>query len=421
MQRQNRRSDLRLERPGDRPRVRFIKRQVLHLLVVGLAVVGLLGLTSCSLPQVRAEDRIFLDLSLDFLDTYELPTAEVNGIPIGGLSGVVYDRGRDRFYAISDDRSNYAPARFYTLRMALEEKEGAIAIQQVEVESATTLTADGEPYPEGAIDAEGIALSPRQSLFISSEGVADEGIPPFVNEFDLGTGELRRQLRLPERYVPQVVEDQPQGVQNNAGFESLALSSVGFEANYQEPFRLFVATESALQQDRPPGESLNTVEQLLSSEPSEVQGRNRVMHYLVGENQETLLSEHLYLMEPDPAGAISNGLSELLVLDQGGHFLSLERSFGRSGFGVKLFQLAMGSATDTSGIATLSGAIDGLVPIRKRLLLDLNTLGIRLDNLEGMTLGPRLPDGSDSLILLSDNNFSPDQVTQFLLFRLRQP
>src|SRR5579883_3148721 len=32
----------------------------------------------------------------------------------------------------------------------------------------------------------------------------------------------------------------------------------------------------------------------------------------------------------------------------GGHFLSLERSFGINGFSVKLFQLAMSNATDTS-------------------------------------------------------------------------
>ena len=37
-----------------------------------------------------------------------------------------------------------------------------------------------------------------------------------------------------------------------------------------------------------------------------------------------------------------------------------------------------------------------------------------------MTLGPRLPDGRQSLLLVSDNNFTtnPPQVTQFLLFAL---
>ena len=54
----------------------------------------------------------------------------------------------------------------------------------------------------------------------------------------------------------------------------------------------------------------------------------------------------------------------------------------------------------------------------KTLLLDLRTLGIPLDNVEGMTLGPKLPDGRQSLVLVSDNNFAASQFTQFLLFAL---
>jgi len=41
-----------------------------------------------------------------------------------------------------------------------------------------------------------------------------------------------------------------------------------------------------------------------------------------------------------------------------------------------------------------------------------------IDNLEGMTLGPPLPDGSTSLWLLSEDNFDDDQTTQVWLFRL---
>ena len=50
------------------------------------------------------------------------------------------------------------------------------------------------------------------------------------------------------------------------------------------------------------------------------------------------------------------------------------------------------------------------------LPLDLRTLGIPLDNVEGMTLGPTLPDGRRSLVMVSDNNFAASQFTQFLLF-----
>ena len=58
------------------------------------------------------------------------------------------------------------------------------------------------------------------------------------------------------------------------------------------------------------------------------------------------------------------------------------------------------------------GAVD------KTLLLNLDDLGIPLDNVEGMTLGPKLPDGRQSLVMVSDNNFATSQFTQFLLFAI---
>ncbi|TVQ07718.1 MAG: endonuclease/exonuclease/phosphatase, partial [Leptolyngbya sp. DLM2.Bin27] len=56
---------------------------------------------------------------------------------------------------------------------------------------------------------------------------------------------------------------------------------------------------------------------------------------------------------------------------------------------------------------------------RKQLVLDFADTPLAVDNLEGMTLGPRLPDGSQSLIVVSDNNFEGDRATQLLLLRLQ--
>lgn len=52
----------------------------------------------------------------------------------------------------------------------------------------------------------------------------------------------------------------------------------------------------------------------------------------------------------------------------------------------------------------------------KQLLLDFADLGLTLDNIEGMTFGPQLPDGRQSLVVVSDNNFSETQFTQVLTF-----
>jgi len=387
--------------------------------LAGLAIALLVLLTGCSLPQVSVEERLFLDLSVDFLGAYELPQQTIEGVPLGGLSGLTYDRERDRFYAISDDRSDRGAARFYTLLLTVKPDEPPsatadtapavpIKIDRVTVEKPTLLLAeDGVPYPSSTIDAEGIALSPRQTVFISSEGVPVDGILPFISEFDLATGQWTSSLPIPAQYVPRIVDNQPQGVQNNLGFEGLTLGGSSTSGGYREPFRIFVSTESALMQDLNPA----TPNQVVPI---------RLLHYLVSEGLPLLLSEHLYFPDPTPQGTGYAGLTEILALDQGGHFLSLERSFDPlSGVSVRLFQMAMGGATDISSIVSLKGDLSAIQPIRKKLLLDLKDLGIRLDNLEGMTLGPQLPDGTQSLVLVSDDNFNPAQITQFLLFRLR--
>ena len=57
---------------------------------------------------------------------------------------------------------------------------------------------------------------------------------------------------------------------------------------------------------------------------------------------------------------------------------------------------------------------------RKSLLLQLPSTinGQPLDNVEGMTLGPTLPDGRQSVLLVSDNNFTAGQASQVLLLAL---
>jgi hypothetical protein len=381
-------------------------KPLLLVLVLGL---GLLT-SACGLPQVTAEERLFLNLSADFLGEYELPKQAFADTPVGGLSAIAYDRRRDRFYALSDDRSEQAPARFYTLKLDLDSTNPSQPkLRQVTIEKVTTLkAADGQPFARFTIDPEGLVLSPSDSIFVSSEGVTREGVPPFVSEFDLQTGQWRRSLVIPERYLADASEEskQTRGIRDNQGFESLTLNPGGYGATAVEPFRLFTATESPLAQD------------LDRTDPKRPLA-NRMLHYMVEDGRSLLVSEHFYPLEPTPTAAFSHGLTELLAIDQGGHFLSLERSFGLTGFKVKLFQLASGGATDTSAIASLKGGAKGIQPIRKKLLLDLSTLGIRLDNLEGMAIGPRLPDGSQSLILVSDDNFQAKQVNQFLLLRLK--
>lgn len=365
--------------------------------VVSIGLICFL-VSSCAVPQVSAEERLFLDLSVDAVDHWVLPTASFDGTDVGGLSAIAYDRNRNQYYALSDDRQR---PRFYTLTLDLS----PTAIGNVTVKNVTLLT-DKTGAEIAPLDAEGLALTPSDTLIISSEGSFKQQIPPQIQEFDRTTGQLKNTLRVPDRYLfgTESTADQTQGIQENIGFEALTISAPG--GSY-EPFRLFVATEGPLYQD-------------LDVDP-EIPFKNRWLHYLIDSDlastgQSTLLSEHWYAMDAAPLGAVVNGLSEILSVDVAGHFLAIERAFGLQGMSIKLYQLATGVASDTSTISSLQGDTSGLTPIRKRLVADLTPL--KPDNLEAMTLGPKLQDGSQSLIMVSDNNFDPHQETQIWLFKL---
>ena len=378
------------------------------LCLVGIAIF----LTSCS-PAIPGEisSRIFNKLSIEYIGAYQVPNdLMVKNTRVGGLSGLTYDRQRDRFYAISDDRGEQAPARFYTLKLNLDKTNPQqVKFKQVDITDVTLLkNSNGETYPRGETDTEAIALTPQSSVFISSEGDRNKNIPPFINEFDLKTGKVKQALPIPQRYLPNT--ESKRGVQNNLAFEGITLSPTGTLPASGEALRLFAATESVLMQDKEVTKVGNN---------GKIPGaKNRWLHYLISDRAE-IISEHLYQLDSPPLGAIEHGLPEIQSIDTSGHFLTLERSFGLFGFRAKLFQTTMAGATDTSKIASFKGNTT-IQPIQKQLAFDLQQLNIYIDNLEGMALGSRLPDGSQTLLLVSDNNFSSRQITQFLLFKFKQ-
>ncbi len=381
--------------------------------LVGLS--GLLAslsfvLSGCNLPQVSAEDRLFLPLQVELLDVATLPAQTFEATPVGGLSAIAYDAQREVFYAVSDDRGGLAPPRFYTLAIQTDFSEPTTpTIAAVTVKAVTTLKdRDGNEYARDRLDPEALVLSPRQTVLIASEGVAASQAPPALNEYDLATGVLKTEFRLPQRFIPAEATEEPGtaiGVRDNQGFEAMALGPTSSAGEF-EPFRIFPATESALAQDYDPDPANPLV--------------SRFLHYLIGPDQASFIAEYAYPLSLEPLGAVANGLTALVAIDQGGHFLALERVYGIRGFEIKLFQLATGGATDISTSVSLP-PLEGIRPIQKQLVVDFANLELpveALDNLEGMTLGPPLPDGSASLWLISDNNFSDEQTTQVWLFRL---
>jgi 3-phytase len=197
--------------------------------------------------------------------------------------------------------------------------------------------------------------------------------------------------------------DHSTGIRSNLAFESATLPPDG---NF-----LFTGSENALYQDGPAATTAN-------GSPS------RIMRYDLQTGK--LDRQWVYWTDPvlEPSRVFSvNGLDELLAMNNE-FLIAMERSFSvggtatGTGNSIKLYKVALPGATDINGVSSVESKLDQIRPAQKTLLLDLDTLGIPLDNVEGMTLGPALPDGRRALVLVSDNNFAASQFTQFLLFAL---
>jgi 3-phytase/alkaline phosphatase D len=333
---------------------------------------------------------------LEFLGVSTLPAAmPFEGTVVGGLSSWAYDAARDVYYALSDDQGGTftptsTPARFYTLRVDLS--DGSLGAGDVTVVDVTTLLgANGQPFPARSLDPEGLTLTRDDTLIITSEGIAP-AIAPFVREFDL-SGHQLADLSVPDAFTPNAAGTH--GVRFNLGFEAAAVAPNG-------QF-LFVGAENAVVQDGPAAS-------IATGSPA------RLLRYHDGQ------VDRQYVYQTDPVVAPSsiftvNGLVELLPLNNQ-FLLAMERSFSVGvGNDIRIYRVALPGATDVNGVDDLD-QISHVTPAQKTLLLDLDVLGLTLDNIEGMTLGPRLPDGRQSVLLVSDNNFTPGQVSQFLLFAL---
>jgi hypothetical protein len=121
----------------------------------------------------------------------------------------------------------------------------------------------------------------------------------------------------------------------------------------------------------------------------------------------------------NPSNAFKiNGVSEIFALNDR-QLLVIERSFssGRRPTTIKIYLADIGAVQDVSGYASLKNV--SFRPVQKHLLLNMDDLGIYIDNIEGVSFGPKLPNGNQTLIFVSDNNFSKDEITQFFLFEIK--
>ena len=370
----------------------------------GSAVVAMSLIAATAASAAPGADEAKSVVGVEFLGEVVVPTGTTfDGTEIGGLSSITYDSAHDVFFAISDDQGNRPtgdPVRYYTIDIDLG--DGTLDAGDVGFVDTTTLFDNKKtPFAPGGLDPEGLALASPGSFFVSSEGniFADPIIDPFIRRYN-PQGRVTAELLIPDHYLPNGVDH---GVRFNLSFESLNLTP-----NRRQ---LVTAGEGALFQDGPASTFENG-------------SLARVLVY--DARKRTAEAEYVYEVGPwaEPSGIFGvNGIVEVLPIDNAGTMLVMERSFsvgGTLGGGtanvVVINEISTAGATDVLDIDALydSGSPIPLTPVSQREVFAFDDLGIPIDNIEGMTFGPRLPDGRQTLLIVSDNNFGAGQFTQFI-------
>lgn len=314
---------------------------------------------------------------------------------VGGLSGIDFDSRTGDYVLISDDRSERDPARFYTARIPVDENGiGPVTFTG----TRPLLTAAGAPYGPKSVDPEEIRVDPwTGDYYWTQEGERTDTVlaDPSVR-VTRPDGTFAAELPIPnnERMQP-----------NSGPRQNLALEGATFTAGGS----LFVTSvEGPLLQDGPLATTTAGATSRLT-----VQARSG-----------QLLAQYAYPMEPVFAESRPqpdlgmNGIASILAVDpvDPAKILVLERSFVFGvGNKIRIYEADLSAATNV-----LDAPLGNARPVSKRLLVDLADVGLHhLDNVEGMTWGPRLPSGERTLILVSDNNFADNQITQFIALAVR--
>ncbi len=318
-----------------------------------------------------------------------------HGIPVGGLSGL--DRLPDgRYLAISDDKGDGRPPRYYELAITLDPTRH---MMDVRIEKQVFLRdAQGVLFPtdHAVVDPEAIRYAAGGHVYWSSEGTwnADPArrIQPGLYEGD-AKGRIMRSFSLPSAYLYD--DNRTHGAVSNGVLEGLAVGRHGM---------VYAVNEDPAYEDRPAVTAVDApaLHRLTSFDPKT--GRP--------------VRQYVYAV-PDARYSVS----ELLAVDDR-HFLSIERVLPFDAKQGVQARIVLSSITDRTSDVLSCTALPSCpaVPMTRRILLDLPGRydGVTIDNLEGMAWGPRLKDGRRTLIVEADDNFSKDEVSQFLAFAWTQ-
>jgi hypothetical protein len=379
----------------------------MRYIFLGSMVISTVFLYSCS--SSRSSGKTGAAHRLTLLDEYTVPFGQTfENTAIGGLSGIDYVPEKNSYYLISDDRAEKNHVRFYTARIDIKNN----SIDTVIFTGFTFLKDQaGNFYPSSrqdpyhTPDPEALRYDAKSNHFIwSSEGeriVTSQKIileNPAVTETD-ANGSYTDTFQLPPQLLMSASE---KGPRQNGVFEGLT-----FDDAHKN---LFVSVEEPLYPDG------------LRAGTGDSSGVVRIIKYDLATKKP--VAQYAYRIDPvayppvTPSAFKVNGISDILWLAKN-KLLVIERSYstGRLACTIKVYEADLSAADDISKIESLQNHAP-VKMISKKLLLNMDSLGIYTDNVEGVTFGPLLSNGKRSLIFVADNNFNVFEKTQFFLFEM---
>lgn len=283
------------------------------------------------------------------------------------LSGIAWDEATRTLWAVQDETANIVPLI----------PDGRL--QKWSFGSTIELKMT---FP---LDLEGIVILADGFVVASEKG-------PRLLEVDR-KGRLRRDISLPAHFA---------NARDNKSLESLSMSPGG---GY-----LFTTTEAALSSDG-------------NKATKDAGTRLRILRIPRDSGD---IAEHAYATDPAPHDSGDYGVADMAAFSND-DLLVLERGWARgSGNTARIYRVSLNDA-GSSCLATPVLAPNGPV-MEKKLVVDLAKLAASglpavkqpqesplLDNFEGLALGPILPDGRQSLVLVSDDNGRTDQFARIVV------
>ena len=384
---------------------------------------------SCSVASPAADQKIELigigRLPGTALDMSGATDALENGDPhnrLGGLSALEYTGQNSRFIALSDrgpdDGATGYQCRMHQLDIHVGDDIDGTKFQTIEVRTvSTTLLRDSKgrcfsgsssdfkstEHSAGRLDPEGIRLNPAGSVYVSDE------YGPQLIEFH-PDGRENQRFSLPDHLLVRHPASSKKtentgnriGRASNKGMEGLAISKDGTT--------LTGIMQNVLLQDG---------ERQPDGKPRGVNCRLIQFDIDTGTS-----AEYVYQLD-----APEYGLNEIEMLSDH-EFLVIERDglVGSDAGFKRVIKIDTRNATDVVSLNSLPSAAlpASIIPVRKKTFIDLLDPRLRLpvddvpEKIEGLTFGPRLPDGRQTLFVCSDNDFEANEPTLIYVFAVSE-